>query len=106
MKEPIVLPAGTYTFSCNCDYDVYGGCRLVVGKKIVDKMEMAYIAQTSFIKSHRFVLTFTLAEETEVYLSLQGDGGPANYTNLNNVFFNIQLEKGSVATDYVPHDYI
>lgn len=106
LKEPIVLPAGTYTFSCNCDYDVYGGCRLVVGKKIVDKMEMAYIAQTNFIKSHHLVLTFTLTEETEVYLSLQGDGGPANYTNLNNVFFNIQLEKGSVATDYVPHDYI
>lgn len=109
LKEPIVLPAGTYTFSCNCDYDVIydaSGCHLLVSKKAVDKMEMVYISQSSYIYSHRLVLTFTLAEETEVYLSLQGDGGPANYTNLNNVFFNIQLEKGSVATDYVPHDYI
>lgn len=109
LKEPIVLPAGTYTFSCNCNYDaIYdrSGCHLLVSKKAVDKMEMVYISQTNYVQSHHLVLTFTLAEETEVYLSLQGDGGHANYTNLNNVFFNIQLEKGSVATDYVPHDYI
>lgn len=108
LKEPIVLSAGTYTFSCNCDYDAPNDniCHLLVGKKAIDKMNMVVISETPYIQSHHLVLTFTLAEKTEVYLSLQGNGGPANYTNLNNVFFNIQLEKGSVATDYVPHDYI
>ena len=109
LKEPYILSAGTYTFSCNCDYDVInnrGGVHLFVGKKAADGSRMNKIASGPYRQVHRLVLTFTLAEETEVYLSLQGDGGPTNYTNLNNVFFNIQLEKGSVATDYVPHDYI
>ena len=109
LKEPIVLPAGTYTFSCNCNYDaIYnrGGVHLNVGKKNEDNTRIISIKDGDFNQIHHLVLTFTLAEETEVYLSLQGDGGPVNYTNLNNVFFNIQLEKGSVATDYVPHDYI
>jgi hypothetical protein len=109
LKEPYILSAGTYTFSCNCDYDVInnrGGVSLFVGKKAADGSRINEIASGPYRQVHRLVLTFTLAEETEVYLSLQGDGGSANYTNLNNVFFNIQLEKGSVATDYVPHDYI
>ena len=109
LREPIILPAGTYTFSCDCNYDaIYnrGGVHLNVGKKNEDNTRIISIREGAFNPIHRLILTFTLAEETEVYLCLQGDGGPANYTNLNNVFFNIQLEKGSVATDYVPHDYI
>lgn len=109
LKEPIILSAGTYAFSCDCDYDaIYNrsGVRLMVSKKNETGTSMTTIGSQGYRKLHRLVLTFTLAEETEVYLSLQGDGGPANYTHLNNVFFNIQLEKGSVATDYVPHDYI
>lgn len=109
LREPIILPAGTYTFSCNCNYDaIYnrGGVHLNVGKRNEDNTRIISIREGDFLPLHRLVLTFTLAEETEVYLSLQGDGGPDNYTNLNNVFFNIQLEKSSVATDYVPHDYI
>ena len=109
LKEPIILSAGTYTFSCDCDYDaIYnrGGVHLMVSKKNKTGTSMTTIGSQGYQNLHRLVLTFTLAEETEIYLSLQGDGGPANYTNLNNVFFNIQLEKGSVATDYVPHDYI
>lgn len=109
LKEPYILPAGTYTFSCDCDYDAInngGGVHLLVGKKAADGSRINSIVDGPYRQVHRLVLTFTLTEETEVYLSLQGDGGPANYTNLNNVFFNIQLEKGSVATDYVPHDYI
>lgn len=109
LREPIILPAGTYTFSCDCNYDaIYNrsGVHLNVGKKNEDNTRIISIREGDYNQLHRLVLTFTLAEETEVYLSLQGDGGPANYTNLNNVFFNIQLEKGSVATDYVPHDYI
>ena len=109
LKEPVILSAGTYTFSCNCDYDAINnsdGVALGIYKKR-DVGDGLFWFQ-SIIKSfrHRLVLTFALAEETEVYLCLQGDGKPTNYTNLNNVFFNIQLEKGSVATDYVPHDYI
>lgn len=109
LKEPIVLPAGAYTFSCNCDYDAVNnrsGVHLLVSKKNEAGTAMTYIAQNNYKFLHRLTLTFTLTEETEIYLSLQGDGGPDNYTNLNNVLFNIQLEKGSVATDYVPHDYI
>lgn len=109
LREPIILPAGTYTFSCNCNYDaIYnrGGVHLNVGKKNENNTRIISIREGNFNPIHRLILTFTLAEETKVYLCLQGDGGPANYTNLNNVFFNIQLEKGSVATDYVPHDYI
>ena len=109
LKEPYILPAGTYTFSCDCDYDAInnrGGVHLFVGKKAADGSRINSIVDDPYRQAHRLVLTFTLAEKTEVYLSLQGDGKPTNYTNLNNVFFNIQLEKGSVATDYVPHDYI
>lgn len=109
LKEPYILSAGTYTFSCDCDYDAInnrGGVHLFVGKKAADGSRINSIVDCPYRQVHRLVLTFTLAEETEVYLSLQGDGGLTNYTNLNNVFFNIQLEKGSVATDYVPHDYI
>ena len=109
LREPLTLPAGTYTFSCDCDYDaVYnrGGVHLNVGKKNEDNTRIITIKEEAYLPLHRLTLTFTLTEKTEVYLLLQGDGGPDNYTNLNNVFFNIQLEKGSVATDYVPHDYI
>ncbi len=109
LRKPITLPAGTYTFSCDCNYDaIYNRCgvHLNVGKKNEDNTRIISIREGDFLSLHRLVLTFTLAEKTEVYLCLQGDGGPTNYTNLNNVFFNIQLEKGSVATDYVPHDYI
>ena len=106
LKEPLILPAGTYTFSCNCDHDAVknkGGVHLLVGKKATDGSKINDIIQGDYRQLHRLVLTFTLTEEAEVYLSLQGDGGSSD---LNNVFFNIQLEKGSVATDYVPHDYI
>lgn len=109
LREPIVLSAGTYTFSCDCDYDAInnrGGVHLIVGKKNEDNTRIVAIREGDFNQLHRLVITFTLTEETEIYLVLQGDGGPDNYDNLNNVFFNIQLEKGSVATDYVPHDYI
>lgn len=109
LKEPIILPAGTYTFSCDCDYDAInnrGGVRLGIYKKNEAGNGLVEFKSTAWNLLHHLNLTFTLEEETAVYLSLQGDGGPANYTNLNNVFFNIQLEKGSVATDYVPHDYI
>lgn len=108
LKGPIVLSAGTYTFSCNFDYDApnNNSCHLSVGKKAIDKKEIVIISETPFTQSHRLVLTFTLAEETEVYLSLQGDGGPDNYLNLNNVFFNIQLEKGSTASPYQPYGYL
>lgn len=109
LKEPIILPAGTYTFSCNCDYDAINnsnGVRLGVGKKNETGNSLVEFKSTTWGFLHRLVLTFTLEEETAVYLELQGDGSHNNYTNLNNVFFNIQLEKGSVATDYVPHDYI
>lgn len=109
LKEPIILPAGTYTFSCDCDYDAINNgnmVRLGIYKKNEAGNRLVEFKTTAWKFLHRLVLTFTLEEETAVYLELQGNGIPANYTNLNNVFFNIQLEKGSVATDYVPHNYI
>lgn len=109
LKEPIILPAGTYTFSCDCDYDAINnnsGVRLGIYKKNEAGNSLVEFKITAWKFLHRLVLTFTLEEETAVYLELQGDGTSKLYNNLNNVFFNIQLEKGSVATDYVPHDYI
>lgn len=109
LKEPIILPAGTYTFSCDCDYDAINngsGVRLGIYKKNEAGNSLVEFKVTAWKFLHRLVLTFTLEEETAVYLELQGDGTSKLYNNLNNVFFNIQLEKGSVATDYVPHDYI
>lgn len=109
LKEPIILPAGTYTFSCDCDYDAINnssGVRLGIYKKNEAGNRLVEFKVTAWKFLHRLVLTFTLEEETAVYLELQGDGTSKLYNNLNNVFFNIQLEKGSVATDYVPHDYI
>lgn len=109
LKEPIILPAGTYTFSCDCDYDAINngsGVRLGIYKKNEAGNSLVEFKVTAWKFLHLLVLTFTLEEETAVYLELQGDGTSKLYNNLNNVFFNIQLEKGSVATDYVPHDYI
>ena len=109
LKEPIILSAGTYTFSCDCNYDAINnrsGVRLGIYKKNEDSNELVEFKFTTWKFLHHLVLTFTLEEETAVYLELQGDGTSKLYNNLNNVFFNIQLEKGSVATDYVPHDYI
>lgn len=109
LKEPIILPAGTYTFSCDCDYDAINnnsGVRLGIYKKNEAGNSLVEFKVTAWKFLHRLVLTFTLEEETAVYLELQGDGTSKLYNNLNNVFFNIQLEKGSVATNYVPHDYI
>mgnify|MGYP002765412007 CR=1 FL=1 len=109
LKEPIILPAGTYTFSCDCDYDAINngnGVRLGIYKKNEAGNSLVEFKVTAWKFLHRLVLTFTLEEETAAYLELQGDGTSKLYNNLNNVFFNIQLEKGSVATDYVPHDYI
>lgn len=109
LKEPIILSAGTYTFSCDCDYDAINngsGVRLGIYKKNEAGDRLVELKVTTWRFLHRLTLTFTLTEETAVYLELQGDGTSKLYNNLNNVFFNIQLEKGSVATDYVPHDYI
>lgn len=49
--------------------------------------------------------TFTLDENSEIAIRVQGYGDASNAKNLDSTFTNIQLELGDTATPYVPYGY-
>lgn len=50
--------------------------------------------------------TFTLDENSEIAIRVQGYGDASNAKNLDSTFTNIQLELGDTATPYVPYGYL
>lgn len=101
-----ILDAGTYTISL-----------IAKGTSPGDRGEFGIIkfnsdgTKPSFTKGwatsdSRQSYTFTLDENSEIAIKAQGYGNASNNKNLDSTFSNIQLEKGTVATDYVPYGYL
>ncbi len=103
MKSNVsVLKAGTYTFSFDVMADDDAGTKQVrVGVLFKDNSSYREYVNITPKQWERKSIKFTIESDLEVFgFNLQGNNG-AN-TNLNVKFKNIQLEKGSTATDYVP----
>lgn len=95
------LPAGTYTLSAminnNNDYAEKNNYTILSKEK-----NAGGIIRTGYLQN---TLTFTLDKDRSFYILIY----PA-YGVYSGVYrtaqYKLQIEKGSVATDYVPHDYI
>lgn len=105
MKSNVsVLKAGTYTFSFDVMADDDAGTKQVrVGVLFKDNSSYREYVNITPKQWERKSIKFTIESDLEVFgFNLQGNNG-AN-TNLNVKFKNIQLEKGSTATDYVAYE--
>lgn len=106
---PITLQAGTYTFSAQLMADKDSGHKVCVmgARRIQDNklvsIKNIYPTLSSYRTWERHSITFTLTGETVVYFMCQGDSTSSDYRQLNIKFKELQLEEGSVATDYEPY---
>lgn len=101
-----ILDAGTYTISL-----------IAKGTSPGDKGPFGIIkfnsdgTKPSFTKQwvtsdSRQSYTFTLDENSEIAIRVQGEGNASNAKNLDSTFSNIQLEEGDTATEYHPYGYL
>ena len=101
-----ILDAGTYTMSL-----------IAKGTSPGDEGQFGIIkfngdgTKPSFTKQwvtsdSRQSYTFTLDENSEIAIRVQGYGNASNAKNLDSTFSNIQLEEGSTATEYHPYGYL
>ena len=101
------LEAGSYTVSC----DVYIGSEsptlnLVMGLSQGKGSAGMYIRQRSvdgFDQWYRVTNTFNNVEEGDYFFAGCGGGNASNYNRLNVRFKNIQVERGTTATDFSPY---
>ena len=101
------LPAGTYTISVDVMIDNDdANKKVVLGYKVNSTTRNTkYITLNSYKMWERVQWTFSLDSETTITgIQLQALGDSTNYRELNVKFKNIQLEKGSTATDYVAYE--
>ena len=94
----ITLQAGTYTLSISNvqgTLENVGENFFVVAKYREGQSTGLVIKQTNFSS---MPMTFTLTEETEVFIAYQ-----VQYTSANNYSFNFMLEEGNQATSYIAH---
>ena len=89
-----ILPAGTYTISCKANSDGYKG--------LLINLDKTYHTSTS---ASDMKLTFTLSKDTHVNFAFYASSASSSSTN-TTTFTDIQLEKGSVVTDYVEYQEI
>lgn len=95
----IKLQAGSYTLSITNvqgTLENVGENFFLVAKYREGQSTGLAIKQTNFAS---MPMTFTLAEETEVFIAYQ-----VQYTKANNYSFNFMLEKGNQATTYIQHE--
>lgn len=97
------LPAGTYTLSgVICNNNEFS---TKINYTILSEAPNAgNIFALGYLQNN---LTFTLDKEKDFYILLYPAFGIDNSLGVyRKAWYKLQIEKGSVATDYVPHDYI
>ena len=102
------LKAGTYTISADVISDRTDGNKEIYFR-IWDTNDVKY-GTTKVLSSYqtweKVTCSFSLTKDIEVKgFQFQGTGEAGDYTELNIKFKNIQLEEGSVATEYKPYEY-
>ena len=105
--QPITLSAGTYTLSAMASMNNINGSDRYVSigyKDNSNNLHSQYVNISS--DNQKISYTFTLTEETIICINLQGIGNSSNSSNLDTSFWDIQLELGDTATDYVPYGYL
>ena len=104
---PITLSAGTYTLSAMASMNDVNGSGRVVSIGYLDISNNWYNQFVTISSDNQKIsYTFTLTEEAVIRTHLQGRGTASNYSNLDTSFWDIQLELGDTATDYVPYGYL
>ncbi len=95
------LPAGTYTLSAiinnNNDHAEKNNYTILSKEK-----NAGGIIRTGYLQN---TLTFTLDKDRSFYILIHPAYG-VDSSIYRTAQYKLQIEKGSVATDYVPHDYI
>lgn len=97
------LPAGTYTLSgVICNNNEFS---TKINYTILSEAPNAgNIFALGYLQNN---LTFTLDKEKDFYILLYPAFGIDDSLGVyRKAWYKLQIEKGSVATDYVPHDYI
>lgn len=108
LKPKFTLKAGIYTLSSyalmsNVDNS---GSRVYVGyinfTDGTNKSASLISNGTVTLVTHNIILE----QDSEIALILQGNGTADNNEYLDSTFWNIQIEKGSTATEYVPYGHL
>lgn len=106
-KEYVYLPVGTYTISADVLIDNANANPVYIGLYELDKkINLNKTKTIPLNQTTRVSATVNVVENGNYHILTQGGGKAAQYTNLNAVFSNIQLEKGSTATIYEPYEYL
>ena len=97
--QPITLQAGTYTFSSTKTGSFTANSKSVAIylKKVSDNTSIINLNQGN---SYTLESSFTLTEETKVYVQIYTNGAGFVFDNLK---IQWQIEKGSTATPYSPY---
>ena len=106
-KEYVYLPAGTYTISVDVLIDNANANPVYIGLyELHEKINLNKVTTIPLNQTTRVSATVNVVKNGNYHILTQGAGKAAQYTNLNAVFSNIQLEKGSTATTYEPYEYL
>lgn len=106
-KEYIYLPVGTYTISADVLINNTNANPVYIGLYELDKKINLNKATTIPLnQTTRVSATVNVVKNGNYHILTQGGGNASQYINLNVVFSNIQLEKGSTATTYEPYEYL
>lgn len=106
-KEYVYLPVGTYTISADVLIDNANANPVYIGLYELDKkINLNKPTTIPLNQTTRVSATVNVVKNGNYHILTQGSGKASQYTNLNAVFSNIQLEKGSTATTYEPYEYL
>lgn len=94
------LNAGTYTYSANVESEL-GKISIV----IYTSSKVIYSGDNISVINNEVYRSFTLETDSTVYFGLV-ETGNSSHTSAKCTVTNIQLEKGSTATSYVPYGYL
>lgn len=106
-KEYVYLPVGTYTISADVLIDNANANPVYIGLYELDKkINLNKPTTIPLNQTTRVSATVNVVKNGNYHILTQGGGKASQYTNLNAVFSNIQLEEGSTATTYEPYEYL
>lgn len=94
------LSAGTYTYSADVESEL-GKISLV----IYTSSNVIYSGDNILVVNNEVYRSFTLETDSTVYFGLV-ETGNSSHTSAKCTVTNIQFEKGSTATSYVPYGYL
>lgn len=102
-KEYVYLSVGTYTISADVLIDNANANPVYIGLYELDKkINLNKATAIPLNQTTRVSATVNVVKNGNYHILTQGSGNVSQYINLNAVFSNIQIEKGSTATDYEP----